>query len=66
MKRLIYLLLLLSSSLSYGQDIPLYTQKLTNSVIYNPAIAGHTFGSLTYSFTSMVLGSIFTMRRSVL
>jgi len=50
MKRLIYLLLLLTGTLSYGQDIPLYTQKLTNSFIYNPAIAGHTFGSLTYSF----------------
>jgi type IX secretion system PorP/SprF family membrane protein len=33
-----------------AQDIPLFSQKLTNSFIYNPALAGHTFGSLTYSF----------------
>jgi type IX secretion system PorP/SprF family membrane protein len=33
-----------------GQDIPLFTQKLTNSFIYNPALAGNTFGSVTYSY----------------
>jgi type IX secretion system PorP/SprF family membrane protein len=33
-----------------AQDIPLFSQKLTNSFIYNPALAGHTFGSITYSF----------------
>jgi type IX secretion system PorP/SprF family membrane protein len=33
-----------------AQDIPLFSQKLTNSFIYNPALAGHSFGSLTYSF----------------
>ena len=33
-----------------AQDIPLFSQKLTNSFVYNPALAGHTFGSLTYSF----------------
>lgn len=32
-----------------GQDIPLFSQKLTNSFIYNPAMAGHTYGSLTYA-----------------
>ena len=32
-----------------SQDIPLFSQKLTNSFIYNPAVAGHTFGSLTLS-----------------
>ena len=32
-----------------AQDIPLYSQKLTNSFIYNPALAGHTFGSITFS-----------------
>lgn len=36
-----------------SQDIPLYSQKLTNSFIYNPAVAGHTFGSLTYSFNKI-------------
>jgi type IX secretion system PorP/SprF family membrane protein len=35
---------------SIAQDIPLFSQKLTNSFIYNPATAGHSFGSLTYSF----------------
>lgn len=33
-----------------GQDIPLFSQKLTNAFIYNPALAGHTFGSLTFSY----------------
>jgi type IX secretion system PorP/SprF family membrane protein len=35
---------------SQAQDIPLFSQKLTNSFVYNPALAGHSFGSLTYSF----------------
>jgi type IX secretion system PorP/SprF family membrane protein len=34
----------------YAQDIPLFSQKLTNSFIYNPALAGHTFGSATFSY----------------
>lgn len=41
---------LFSTSRAVAQDIPLFGQKLTNSFIYNPALAGHTFGSLTYSF----------------
>jgi type IX secretion system PorP/SprF family membrane protein len=32
-----------------GQDIPLFSQKLTNSFIYNPSFAGLEFGSLTFS-----------------
>lgn len=32
-----------------AQDIPLFSQKLTNSFIYNPALAGHTFGSITFA-----------------
>ncbi|MTI39576.1 PorP/SprF family type IX secretion system membrane protein [Fulvivirga lutimaris] len=40
----IYLLVLASAK---AQDIPLFSQKLTNSFIYNPAMAGHTFGSAT-------------------
>ena len=44
------LLLLFMIYGAIGQDIPLFTQKLTNSFIYNPALAGHTFGSLTYSY----------------
>jgi len=33
-----------------GQDIPLFSQKLTNSFMYNPALAGHTHGSVTFSY----------------
>lgn len=33
-----------------AQDIPLFSQKLTNSFIYNPSLAGHTFGSVTYAY----------------
>jgi type IX secretion system PorP/SprF family membrane protein len=32
-----------------AQDIPLLTQKLTNSFLYNPSVAGKTLGSLTIS-----------------
>lgn len=32
-----------------GQDIPLFSQKLTNSFIYNPAMAGIGLGSFTLS-----------------
>lgn len=47
-------LLLLTGFFIYGttsaQDIPLFSQKLTNSFIYNPSLAGHTHGSITYSY----------------
>jgi type IX secretion system PorP/SprF family membrane protein len=43
-------LLLVSVNKIQAQDIPLFSQKLTNSFIYNPSLAGHTFGSLTYSY----------------
>lgn len=49
--RFLNALLLASLSLpALAQDIPLFSQKLTNSFIYNPALAGHTFGSITYSY----------------
>lgn len=52
-QKTIYCLLLLAflsiTHLSYAQDIPLFSQKLTNSFIYNPALAGHTFGSITFA-----------------
>lgn len=32
-----------------AQDIPLYSQKLTNSFVYNPSVAGNEKGSLTLS-----------------
>lgn len=42
--------LLLLPWLSRSQDIPLFSQKLTSSFIYNPAMAGHTMGSMTVSY----------------
>jgi type IX secretion system PorP/SprF family membrane protein len=54
MKRLLQivfiLLIIAESQRATGQDIPLFSQKLTNSFIYNPALAGHTFGSITYAY----------------
>lgn len=46
--------------ITIAQDIPLFSQKLTNSFILNPAIAGHSMGSITYSYKqnySKVAGS---------
>ena len=40
------------ASLSHAQDIPLFSQNLTNSFIYNPAVAGHDFGSITLAHRS--------------
>lgn len=48
--RVIIVLLVAYSGAADAQDIPLFSQKLTNSFIYNPALAGHTYGSITYSF----------------
>ena len=54
MKRLLHRLLMLSlvagCNVAFGQDIPLFSQKLTNSFIFNPALAGLTYGSITYSY----------------
>ncbi len=54
MKRNLLLLpfavLLLFVSALRAQDIPLFSQKLTNSFVYNPSLAGLTYGSLTYSY----------------
>jgi type IX secretion system PorP/SprF family membrane protein len=44
------LLYLISTDSAVAQDIPLFSQKLTNSFIYNPSLAGHTFGSITFSY----------------
>lgn len=59
MKKCLPLLLLLIAGLgviSRAQDIPLFSQKLTNSFIYNPSLAGHTFGSMTASYRLNYLG----------
>jgi len=52
MNRIIQIAFLMSvsSGLSFAQDIPLFSQKITNSFIYNPSLAGNTFGSITYSY----------------
>ncbi len=51
MKKLYVLFLSISLCATHlsAQDIPLFSQKLTNSFIYNPAVAGNTVGSLTYA-----------------
>jgi len=51
MKKILLLTLsVLMMTALHAQDIPLFSQKLTNSFVFNPALAGHTFGSMTYSF----------------
>ncbi|RAV97786.1 PorP/SprF family type IX secretion system membrane protein [Pseudochryseolinea flava] len=52
MKKLLLLqgILILFCATLQAQDIPLFSQKLTNSFMYNPAIAGHTHGSVTASY----------------
>ncbi len=50
MKRyLLFIFFALNSLFLTAQDIPLFTQKLTNSFLYNPAVAGKTLGSITFS-----------------
>jgi len=36
-----------------AQDIPLFSQKLSNSFMYNPSIAGQQYGSLTLAHRSL-------------
>lgn len=50
MRRLLLAVFAIGSLAVQGQDIPLFSQKLTNSFMYNPALAGHTFGSITTSY----------------
>jgi len=51
MVRLLLFVLIVFCTLKSGaQDIPLFSQKLSNALIYNPAMAGSTFGSATYTF----------------
>lgn len=53
MRKIVIISLILVSCLleqrAIGQDLPLYSQKLTNSFIYNPSVAGNSKGSLTLS-----------------
>ncbi len=51
MKKLFTLILtILVAAPVIAQDIPMLGQKMTNTFMYNPAVAGHSSGSLTYSF----------------
>lgn len=49
LRRLLTLALIGFVLVAQGQDIPLFSQKLTNSFIYNPSFAGLGMGSLTFS-----------------
>jgi type IX secretion system PorP/SprF family membrane protein len=40
-----------------GQDVPVYSQKLTNSFLYNPSVAGNTLGSATLSYRQQWTGA---------
>ena len=55
-RNLLALILVSVSFFAGGQDIPLFSQKLTNSFIYNPSFAGLGFGSLTYSYRANYSG----------
>lgn len=57
MRRLLPILLLVfCAGIARSQDIPLFSQKLTNSFMYNPSLAGNTFGSITASYRSNYSG----------
>jgi type IX secretion system PorP/SprF family membrane protein len=46
------------NGLAFGQDVPLFTQKLTNSFLYNPSVAGNSLGSLTLSHRKYFSGAL--------
>lgn len=52
----ILIVCLIAAGTSFGQDIPLFSQKLTNSFLYNPAMAGMSSGSLTLSHRTNYAG----------
>lgn len=49
-RRFIILAVVLSASTLRSQDMPLFSQKLINSFVYNPANAGYDFGAVTYVY----------------
>ena len=57
MKYFALIALLLAGTVVKSQDIPLFSQKLTNSFIYNPAMAGISKGSLTFSHRANYAGT---------
>jgi type IX secretion system PorP/SprF family membrane protein len=57
MKRILFVLLVVAPGyFCSAQEISLFSQKLTNSLIYNPAMAGQGRGSVMYSFRQMYTG----------
>ncbi|HLT75124.1 MAG TPA: PorP/SprF family type IX secretion system membrane protein [Ohtaekwangia sp.] len=53
-KKIIASVCFLSLAVSLAaQDVPLFTQKLTNAFLYNPSVAGNTFGSATLSYRKL-------------
>ena len=58
MKRFLplFFLFLVLNYLVHGQDVPVYSQKLTNSFLYNPSVAGNTLGSATLSYRQQWAG----------
>jgi type IX secretion system PorP/SprF family membrane protein len=57
LKKLLLALVVLCCGVAVkGQDVPLFTQKLTNSFLYNPSVAGNTFGSITLSHRKLWSG----------
>ncbi|HLT75392.1 MAG TPA: type IX secretion system membrane protein PorP/SprF [Ohtaekwangia sp.] len=56
-KLILLLILILGGGLVSAQDIPVYSQKLTNSFLYNPSVAGNTLGSATLSYRQQWAGA---------
>jgi type IX secretion system PorP/SprF family membrane protein len=53
-KKLLFIAsLMFCSGNVWAQDVPLFTQKLSNSFLYNPSVAGNTFGSATLSYRKL-------------
>jgi len=55
-KFLLLTCLLFAGWCGWAQDVPLFTQKLTNSFLYNPSVAGNSIGSLTLSHRQLWSG----------
>jgi type IX secretion system PorP/SprF family membrane protein len=51
-KILLFLSLQFVVFMTLAQDVPLFTQKLSNSFLYNPSFAGQGFGSVTLAHQS--------------
>lgn len=56
--RLTFFLFAFACGAVHAQDVPLFTQKLTNSFLYNPSVAGNSIGSLTLSHRQYFSGAL--------